>query len=90
MTYIHFQHSGVPLKIRRLAPDSERFIWAVGMAQSRCINLQVRIGALVQHANMFIPYAGEVLAVQLSTFYPCIFLFDNQELDVIVFFFESS
>ncbi|KAK1369324.1 Plastid transcriptionally active 14 [Heracleum sosnowskyi] len=50
-------HSGVPLKIRRLAPDSERFIWAVGMAQSRCINLQVRIGALVQHANMFIPYA---------------------------------
>ncbi|XP_017230629.1 protein PLASTID TRANSCRIPTIONALLY ACTIVE 14 isoform X1 [Daucus carota subsp. sativus] len=50
-------HSGVPLKIRRLAPDSERFIWAVSMAQSRCINLQVRIGALVQNANMFIPYA---------------------------------
>lgn len=61
--YIQFQHSGVPLKIRRLAPDSERFIWAVSMAQSRCINLQVRIGALVQHANMFIPYAGEVLSV---------------------------
>ncbi|WRX32818.1 SET domain - like 10 [Theobroma cacao] len=51
-------HSGVPLKIKRLARDAERFIWAVSIAQSRCINMQVRIGALVQDANMLIPYAG--------------------------------
>ncbi|PPD74351.1 hypothetical protein GOBAR_DD28706 [Gossypium barbadense] len=51
-------HSGVPLKIKRLARDPERFIWAVSIAQSRCINMQVRIGALVQDANMLIPYAG--------------------------------
>ncbi|XVE98467.1 hypothetical protein REPUB_Repub03eG0109100 [Reevesia pubescens] len=50
-------HSGVPLKIRRLARDPERFIWAVSIAQSRCINMQIRIGALVQDANMLIPYA---------------------------------
>ncbi|KAG8657485.1 protein PLASTID TRANSCRIPTIONALLY ACTIVE 14 isoform X1 [Manihot esculenta] len=50
-------HSGAPLKIRRLAHDPERFIWAVSMAQSRCINMQMRIGALVQDANMIVPYA---------------------------------
>ncbi|KAL4200915.1 hypothetical protein AMTRI_Chr02g213510 [Amborella trichopoda] len=50
-------HSGVPLKIKRLADDFERFLWAVGIAQSRCINLRMRIGALVQDANMLIPYA---------------------------------
>ncbi|MBA0593925.1 hypothetical protein Gorai_010851 [Gossypium raimondii] len=54
-------HSGVPLKIKRLARDPERFIWAVSIAQSRCINMQVRIGALVQDANMLIPYAGLVI-----------------------------
>lgn len=50
-------HSGVPLKIKRLARDPKRFIWAVSIAQSRCINMQTRIGALVQDANMLIPYA---------------------------------
>ncbi|KAK2967949.1 hypothetical protein RJ640_026376 [Escallonia rubra] len=50
-------HSAVPLKVKRLARNSERFIWAVAMAQSRSINLQIRMGALVQDANMFIPYA---------------------------------
>ncbi|KAL5775823.1 hypothetical protein ACOSP7_013380 [Xanthoceras sorbifolium] len=50
-------HNGVPLKIKRLARDPERFMWAVSIAQSRCINMQVRIGALVQDANMLIPYA---------------------------------
>ncbi|XVE63610.1 hypothetical protein DITRI_Ditri07aG0033300 [Diplodiscus trichospermus] len=50
-------HSGVPLKVKRLARDPERFIWAVSIAQSRCINMQIRIGALVQDANMLIPYA---------------------------------
>ncbi|XWS27118.1 hypothetical protein CRYUN_Cryun26dG0089000 [Craigia yunnanensis] len=50
-------HSGVPLKIKRLARDPDRFIWAVSIAQSRCINMQIRIGALVQDANILIPYA---------------------------------
>ncbi|GLT64765.1 hypothetical protein SLA2020_372360 [Shorea laevis] len=54
-------HSGVPLKIKRLAPDPERFIWAVGIAQSRCMSMQLRIGALVQDSNMLIPYAGNLL-----------------------------
>ncbi|KAM1484345.1 hypothetical protein TB2_035555 [Malus domestica] len=51
------QHSGVPLKIKRLARDSERFIWAVSMAPTRCIGMQMRIGALIQDANMLIPHA---------------------------------
>lgn len=50
-------HNSVPLKIKRLARDPQRFIWAVSIAQSRCINMQTRIGALVQDANMLIPYA---------------------------------
>eukprot|EP00262_Sarcandra_glabra_P003828 TRINITY_DN1464_c0_g3_i1.p1 TRINITY_DN1464_c0_g3~~TRINITY_DN1464_c0_g3_i1.p1 ORF type:complete len:488 (-),score=78.73 TRINITY_DN1464_c0_g3_i1:146-1609(-) len=50
-------HSGAPLKIKRLARDAERFIWALSIAQSRCIGMQMRIGALVQDANMLIPYA---------------------------------
>ncbi|XP_038711919.1 protein PLASTID TRANSCRIPTIONALLY ACTIVE 14-like isoform X2 [Tripterygium wilfordii] len=50
-------HDGVPLKIKRLARDPERFIWAVSMAQSRCINMQLRIGALIQDANLLVPYA---------------------------------
>ncbi|CAI0546306.1 unnamed protein product [Linum tenue] len=50
-------HSGVPLKIKRLAREPERFFWALGIAQSRCINIQMRVGALVQDANMLVPYA---------------------------------
>ncbi|KAK8466054.1 hypothetical protein PHAVU_009G243500 [Phaseolus vulgaris] len=50
-------HSDAPLKIKRLARDPQRFIWAVSIAQSRCINMQTRIGALTQDANMLIPYA---------------------------------
>uniref|UniRef100_A0A2P2LEU1 Uncharacterized protein LOC103932400 isoform X2 n=1 Tax=Rhizophora mucronata TaxID=61149 RepID=A0A2P2LEU1_RHIMU len=52
-----YWHSGAPLKIKRLARDCERFIWAVTMAQSRCINMQMRVGALIQDANMLVPYA---------------------------------
>lgn len=51
----------MPLKIKRLAREPERFIWAVSMAQSRCINMRMTLGALVQDANMFVPYAGEFL-----------------------------
>lgn len=50
-------HSAAPLKIKRLAREPERFIWAVSIVQSRCINLQIRVGALVQDANMLVPYA---------------------------------
>lgn len=50
-------HSSVPLKIHRLARDPERFIWALSIVQSRCISMQMRIGALIQNANMLIPYA---------------------------------
>ncbi|XP_010537049.1 PREDICTED: protein PLASTID TRANSCRIPTIONALLY ACTIVE 14 isoform X2 [Tarenaya hassleriana] len=50
-------HSGVPLKIKRLAREPERFIWATSIAQTRCIGMQTRIGALIQDSNMLIPYA---------------------------------
>ncbi|CAH9147534.1 unnamed protein product [Cuscuta epithymum] len=50
-------YPAAPLKIKRLAPEPERFIWAVSMAQSRCINFQMRIGSLVKDANMLVPYA---------------------------------
>ncbi|KAF8395684.1 hypothetical protein HHK36_019634 [Tetracentron sinense] len=56
-------YSTVPLKIKRLARDPERFIWAVSIAQSRCIDLRIRIGALIQDSNMLIPYAGSLTEV---------------------------
>jgi hypothetical protein len=72
------QHSGVPLKVKRLAREPQRFIWAVGIAQSRCINMQMRMCALTQEANMLIPYAGKFCSFQmveltmLSFLYSCI------------------
>jgi hypothetical protein len=60
------QHSGAPLKIKRLARDPEKFIWAVSMAQSRCINMQIRVGALTQDTNMLIPYAGKLLSLNTA------------------------
>ncbi len=59
-TFKKFQHSGVPLKLKRLAREPERFIWAVSIAQSRRINIQMRIVSLVQDADMLVPYAGNV------------------------------
>ncbi|CAI9091074.1 OLC1v1025995C1 [Oldenlandia corymbosa var. corymbosa] len=50
-------HSAVPLKVKRLAREPERFIWAVSMAQSRCINMETRIGSLTQDSNLLVPYA---------------------------------
>lgn len=47
----------VPFKLRRIARDPERFLWAVSIAQSRCITMTMTIGAKVQEANMLIPYA---------------------------------
>lgn len=58
LTVWHSQHSAVPLKIKRLAQEPERFLWALSVAQSRCINKQIRIGALNQDSNMLVPYAG--------------------------------
>lgn len=52
------QHSAAPLKIKRLAQDSERFIWALSIVQTRSFHMQMRVGALVQDANMLVPYAG--------------------------------
>lgn len=46
-----------PFKLKRLARDPERFLWAVSIAQSRCITMTMTIGAKVQEANMLIPYA---------------------------------
>lgn len=40
-----------------MASDPKRFMWAVSIAQTRCVNLKLRIGALIQDANMLVPYA---------------------------------
>ncbi|XP_042443716.1 protein PLASTID TRANSCRIPTIONALLY ACTIVE 14-like isoform X1 [Zingiber officinale] len=50
-------HSAAPLKIKRLARDVERFLWALSIVQSRAFNMKIRVGALVQDANMLVPYA---------------------------------
>ncbi|KAK4761112.1 hypothetical protein SAY87_006005 [Trapa incisa] len=76
-------HNGVPLKVKRLARDPERFIWAVSVAQSRCINMQMRVGALVQDANMLIPYADMLN----HSFQPNCFLhwrFKDRMLEVMI------
>nr|XP_023927013.1 protein PLASTID TRANSCRIPTIONALLY ACTIVE 14 isoform X1 [Quercus suber] len=76
-------HSGVPLKIKRLARDPERFIWAVGIVQSRCLNMQLRIGALVQDTSMLVPYADMLN----HSFQPNCFLhwrFKDRMLEVMI------
>uniref|UniRef100_A0A803N3L1 Rubisco LSMT substrate-binding domain-containing protein n=1 Tax=Chenopodium quinoa TaxID=63459 RepID=A0A803N3L1_CHEQI len=64
-------HSAAPLKIKRMARDPKTFMWAVGIAQTRCINLQLRIGALIQDANMLIPYAGKLKTLLLLSSIQC-------------------
>ncbi|KAJ4975465.1 hypothetical protein NE237_000571 [Protea cynaroides] len=76
-------HSAAPLKIKRLARDPERFIWALSIAQSRCINLKMRVGALIQDANMLIPYADMLN----HSFQPNCFLhwrFKDRMLEVMI------
>ncbi|XP_068657205.1 protein PLASTID TRANSCRIPTIONALLY ACTIVE 14 [Aristolochia californica] len=76
-------HSAVPLKIKRLARDPERFIWAMSIVQTRCINLQMRIGALIQDSNMLIPYADMLN----HSFQPNCFLhwrFKDRMLEVMI------
>ncbi|KAH9292847.1 hypothetical protein KI387_041967, partial [Taxus chinensis] len=53
-------HADIPWKLKRLARDPERFLWATSIAQSRCLNTTMTIGAKVQEANMLIPYADMV------------------------------
>ncbi|KAM3300622.1 hypothetical protein ACQJBY_041575 [Aegilops geniculata] len=50
-------HKAIPLKLKRLAPDHERFLWAVSIVQSRSFNLNMRMGAFIQDANVLAPYA---------------------------------
>lgn len=52
------QHKTIPLKLKRLAPDHERFLWALSIVQSRSVNLKLRMGAFLQDANVLVPYAG--------------------------------
>ncbi|RCV16292.1 hypothetical protein SEVIR_3G128700v4 [Setaria viridis] len=47
----------IPLKLKRLARDHERFLWALSIVQSRSVNLKMRMGAFIQDANILAPYA---------------------------------
>jgi len=51
----------IPLKLKRLARDHERFLWALSIVQSRSVNLKLRMGAFIQDANVLAPYAGMML-----------------------------
>ncbi|KAH7654590.1 [Ribulose-bisphosphate carboxylase]-lysine N-methyltransferase protein [Dioscorea alata] len=76
-------HSAAPLKIKRLARDPERFIWALSMAQSRSIQMKIRVGALVQDAHMLVPYADMLN----HSFQPNCFLhwrFKDRMLEVMI------
>ncbi|KQK04625.1 protein PLASTID TRANSCRIPTIONALLY ACTIVE 14 [Brachypodium distachyon] len=50
-------HKAIPLKLKRLAPDHERFLWALSIVQSRSFNMKLRMGAFMQDANILAPYA---------------------------------
>ncbi|XP_064949610.1 protein PLASTID TRANSCRIPTIONALLY ACTIVE 14-like isoform X3 [Musa acuminata AAA Group] len=76
-------HSAAPLKIKRLACDAERFLWALSIVQSRAVNMQIRVGALVQDANMLVPYADMLN----HSFQPNCFLhwrFKDRMLEVMI------
>ncbi|KAJ3693435.1 hypothetical protein LUZ60_008915 [Juncus effusus] len=50
-------YPAAPLKIRRLAFERERFLWALGIVQSRFLGLKIRLGALIPNVNALVPYA---------------------------------
>jgi hypothetical protein len=54
----NIQDKAVPLKLKRLARDHERFLWALSIVQSRSVNMKMRMGAFIQDANILAPYAG--------------------------------
>ncbi|KVI02520.1 hypothetical protein Ccrd_019160, partial [Cynara cardunculus var. scolymus] len=49
---IYPQHSAMPLKIKRLAPEPERFMWALNMAQSRQICFKMRWSEPLSMCNL--------------------------------------
>lgn len=65
----NIQDKAAPLKLKRLARDHERFLWALGIVQSRSINLNMRMGAFIQDANVLAPYAG----ISFSSFHVSLF-----------------
>lgn len=76
-------HSAAPLKIKRLARDPDRFLWALSIVQSRSVNMQIRLGALVQDSNMLVPYADMLN----HSFQPNCFLhwrFKDRMLEVMI------
>ncbi|WOK97177.1 hypothetical protein Cni_G05885 [Canna indica] len=76
-------HSTAPLKIKRLARDAERFLWALSIVQSRALAMQIRVGALVQDVNMLVPYADMLN----HSFQPNCFLhwrFKDRMLEVMI------
>ncbi|KAF3334262.1 ribulose-1,5 bisphosphate carboxylase/oxygenase large subunit N-methyltransferase [Carex littledalei] len=76
-------YPAAPLKIRRLARDHERFLWAVSIARSRSVSMKIRIGALVQDTNMLVPYADMLN----HSFQPNCFLhwrFRDRVLEVLI------
>ncbi|KAJ6822175.1 protein PLASTID TRANSCRIPTIONALLY ACTIVE 14 isoform X1 [Iris pallida] len=76
-------HSAAPLKIKRLARDPERFLWALSIAQSRSFSKQIKLGALVQDVNMLVPYADMLN----HSFQPNCFLhwrFKDRMLEVMI------
>ncbi|OAY74081.1 Protein PLASTID TRANSCRIPTIONALLY ACTIVE 14, partial [Ananas comosus] len=76
-------HSAAPLKIKRLARDPERFLWALSIVQSRSVGMRIRLGALVQDANMLVPYADMLN----HSFQPNCFLhwrFKDRMLEVMI------
>ncbi|XP_020240721.1 protein PLASTID TRANSCRIPTIONALLY ACTIVE 14 isoform X2 [Asparagus officinalis] len=76
-------HSAAPLKIKRLARDPERFLWALSIVQSRSVNMKMRIGALVQDSNVLVPYADMLN----HSFQPNCFLhwrFKDRMLEVMI------
>ncbi|KAJ4815939.1 Protein plastid transcriptionally active 14 [Rhynchospora pubera] len=76
-------YPAAPLKIRRLARDPERFLWAVSIAQSRAVSMKIRLGALVQNTNLLVPYADMLN----HSFQPNCFLhwrFKDRMLEVMI------
>lgn len=53
----NIQHKAIPLKLKRLACDHERFLWALSIVRSRSVNMKMRMGAFIQDANVLAPYA---------------------------------
>lgn len=69
----NIQHKAIPLKLKRLACDHERFLWALSIVRSRSVNMKMRMGAFIQDANVLAPYAGTCFLVYSSFSYLLLF-----------------